>query len=108
MHLHHVCSQTGHVSDKSNAVNAKLQKRRDHIEELQQVQALLAKLQAVFELPKRMKAALEEDALGTAVDFYAEALPLLKKYGHRGTFRCACWLQAVKAWSWVAACFACL
>jgi vacuolar protein sorting-associated protein 51 len=41
----------------------------------------------VFDLPKRMRAALAEDVLDTAVSFYAEAQPLLKKYGHRGTFR---------------------
>jgi hypothetical protein len=34
-----------------------------------------------------MQAALEEDALGAAVGFYSEALPLLRKYGHRGAFR---------------------
>jgi hypothetical protein len=46
-------------------------------------------LQAVFDLPKRMRAALEEDVLDTAVSFYAEAQPLLRKYGGRGgaTFR---------------------
>ncbi len=41
----------------------------------------------MFDLPKRMKAALEEDVLDTAVSFYAEAQPLLKKYGSKGTFR---------------------
>ena len=41
----------------------------------------------MFDLPKRMRAALEEDVLDTAVSFYAEAQPLLKKYGSRVTFR---------------------
>lgn len=49
--------------------------------------ACAAFLQAVFDLPGRMQAALEEDALGAAVGFYSEALPLLRKYGHRGAFR---------------------
>lgn len=44
-------------------------------------------LQAVFDLPAQMKAAIEEDALDSAVSFYAEALPLLRKYGHKGAFR---------------------
>jgi len=44
-------------------------------------------LQAVFDLPKKMRAALEGDMLDTAVSFYAEAQPLLQKYGNRGTFR---------------------
>lgn len=44
-------------------------------------------VQAVFDLPHRMQAALEEDALDSAVSFYAEALPVLRKYGHKGAFR---------------------
>lgn len=44
-------------------------------------------LQVVFDLPKRMRAALEEDVLDTAVGFYAEAQPLLRKFGHRGALR---------------------
>lgn len=34
-----------------------------------------------------MRAALEEGALDSAVDFYADAQPLLRKYGHRGALR---------------------
>lgn len=34
-----------------------------------------------------MRAALEEDALDAAVSFYAEAQPLLKRWGGRGTFK---------------------
>eukprot|EP00878_Enallax_costatus_P022689 GHUV01024090.1.p1 GENE.GHUV01024090.1~~GHUV01024090.1.p1 ORF type:complete len:280 (+),score=106.22 GHUV01024090.1:357-1196(+) len=75
------------VAEESSAVNQKLLKRRQHIEELNRVQNLLNKLQAVFDLPSRMRAALEEDALHSAVAYYAEALPLLRKYGHRGAFR---------------------
>uniref|UniRef100_A0A383VMJ6 Vacuolar protein sorting-associated protein 51 homolog n=1 Tax=Tetradesmus obliquus TaxID=3088 RepID=A0A383VMJ6_TETOB len=75
------------VADKSSAVNQKLLKRRQQVEELNRVQNLLTRLQAVFDLPGRMQAALEEDALGAAVGFYSEALPLLRKYGHRGAFR---------------------
>lgn len=43
--------------------------------------------QALFDLPRRMRAALEEGALETAVDFYSEAQPLLAKYGGRGTLK---------------------
>lgn len=43
--------------------------------------------QTVFELPRKMRAALDEDALDTAVGLYAEAQPLLHKYGGRGTFK---------------------
>lgn len=41
----------------------------------------------MFDLPKKMRAALEEDALDAAVSLYAEAQPLLHKYGGKGTFR---------------------
>ena len=40
-------------------------------------------MQVVFDLPKRLQAALKQGALEVAVDTYAEALPLLKKYGHK-------------------------
>ncbi|GFH06630.1 uncharacterized protein HaLaN_01294, partial [Haematococcus lacustris] len=75
------------VADRSLMVSTKLQKRQDRMEELHRVQLLLKKLQAVFELPRRMRAALEEDVLDTAVSYYAEAQPLLQKYGNRGTFK---------------------
>eukprot|EP00198_Chlamydomonas_reinhardtii_P005800 XP_001695136.1 predicted protein [Chlamydomonas reinhardtii] len=75
------------VAEKSLSVSNKLQQRRESMEQLYKVQRLLRKLQTVFELPRKMRAALEEDALDTAVGLYAEAQPLLHKYGNRGTFK---------------------
>ncbi|GLI70392.1 hypothetical protein VaNZ11_015174 [Volvox africanus] len=75
------------VADKSLSVSNKLQQRRESMEQLYKVQRMLRKLQTVFELPRKMRAALEEDALDTAVGLYAEAQPLLHKYGGRGTFK---------------------
>ncbi|KAK9817324.1 hypothetical protein WJX74_004288 [Apatococcus lobatus] len=75
------------VAGRSQSVNNKLQQRRDHIEELNQVRGLLFKLQAVFDLPRRVRTALEQDAVEIAVDHYAEAAPLLKRYGHKGAIR---------------------
>ena len=72
-------------ADRSSAVNAKLQTRRDHIEELNQVRSLLFKLQAVFDLPKRLRVAIDQGALELAVNSYADAAPLLKQYGHKVT-----------------------
>ncbi|KAG2450988.1 hypothetical protein HYH02_004260 [Chlamydomonas schloesseri] len=77
----------GVVAEKSLSVSNKLQQRRESMEQLYKVQRLLRKLQTVFELPRKMRAALEEDALDTAVGLYAEAQPLLHKYGNRGTFK---------------------
>lgn len=64
-------------------MNTRLQLRRDQIEELGAVKGLLAKLQAVFDLPRRLRAALEQGALEVAADVYADAAPLLKRYGHK-------------------------
>ena len=64
-------------------MNSKLQLRRDQIEELSQVKGLLTKLQAVFDLPLRLHAALERGAHEIAADAYADAAPLLKRYGHK-------------------------
>ncbi|KXZ52998.1 hypothetical protein GPECTOR_8g368 [Gonium pectorale] len=70
------------VAEKSLSVSSKLQQRQESM-----VQRLLRKLQTVFELPRKMRAALEENALDTAVGLYAEAQPLLHKYGGRGSFK---------------------
>ncbi|KXZ52995.1 hypothetical protein GPECTOR_8g365 [Gonium pectorale] len=75
------------VAEKSLSVSSKLQQRQESMEQLYKVQRLLRKLQTVFELPRKMRAALEEDALDTAVGLYAEAQPLLHKYGGRGSFK---------------------
>lgn len=71
------------VAERSEAVNSKLQLRRDQIEELSQVKNLLTKLQAVFDLPRRLRTALNRGALDIAADAYADAAPLLKRYGHK-------------------------
>ncbi len=47
------------------------------------MRGLLFKLQAVFDLPRRVRTALEQDAVEIAVEHYAEAAPLLKRYGHK-------------------------
>ena len=71
------------MAERSEAVNSKLQLRRDQIEELSQVKGLLAKLQVVFDLPRRLRAALDAGAHEVAADAYADAAPLLKRYGHK-------------------------
>ena len=44
---------------------------------------MLFKLQAVFDLPKRLHTALEQGAVEIAVNAFADAAPLLKRYGHK-------------------------
>ena len=53
------------------------------MEELNSVRGLLVKLQAVFELPKRLRAAIEQGSLELAAEKYAEAANLLQQYGHK-------------------------
>ena len=48
-----------------------------------QVRELLAKLQAVFDLPRRLRSAIERGALELAVGYYADAAPLLRRFGHK-------------------------
>ncbi len=67
----------------SNAVNGKLERRQQEIEELSAVRALLHRLQGVFDLPRRLRAAIEREAFEVAADAYADAAPLLKQYGHK-------------------------
>lgn len=69
----------------SEHVNAKLAKHRAEIEQLNAVRGLLKKVQHVFGLPSRLRAALELGALPTAVAEYAAAAPLLERYG-QGAF----------------------
>lgn len=71
-------------------MNSKLQLRRDQIEELSQVKGLLGKLQVVFDLPRRLRAALDAGAHEVAADAYADAAPLLKRYGHKVGPACLC------------------
>lgn len=79
----HACYFAESVAERSEAVNSKLQLRRDQIEELSQVKNLLTKLQAVFDLPRRLRSALDREAYEVAADAFADAAPLLKKYGHK-------------------------
>lgn len=39
--------------------------------------------QAVFDLPRKLRAAIDREALEVAADAYADAAPLLRKYGHK-------------------------
>eukprot|EP00959_Pyramimonas_sp_CCMP1952_P252352 5272539-Pyramimonas_sp.AAC.1 len=57
----------GGISDKSDAVNDTLASRRQNIEELNGVRALLKKLQVVFDLPQKLRVALDQDSLSLAV-----------------------------------------
>lgn len=69
------------------AVKAKLQRRQAQVTDLNEVQALLAKLEAVFQLPQRLRVAINAKAYALAVDNYISARPVLKRAGYKGTLR---------------------
>ena len=60
---------------RSEAVNARLGAHRDQVEQLSGVRGLISKLQAVFELPRKMRTCLDRGAVALAVRYYAAAAP---------------------------------
>lgn len=44
---------------------------------------LLIKLQAVFQLPKQLRVAIDQGAIEIAADKYADVAGILKHYGHK-------------------------
>ena len=74
------------TAERSEAVNARLGAHRDQVEQLSGVRGLISKLQAVFELPRKMRTCLDRGAVALAVRYYAAAAPLLRKYGDEGAF----------------------
>ena len=71
------------VAARSGEVTTKLQERHNQMEDLSRVRGLLMKLQVVFQLPKQLRAAIEQGAIEIAVHKYADVASLLKAYGHK-------------------------
>ncbi|KAL6774175.1 hypothetical protein ACKKBG_A24035 [Auxenochlorella protothecoides x Auxenochlorella symbiontica] len=80
-------SLLGDVMERSADVSGRLDKRQQQIEELSDTRLLLRRLQAVYELPKKIRAALDSGKLEVAVDAHADVLPLLRAHGHKGALR---------------------
>ena len=74
---------TGSVADRNASVSSRLQQRHHEMEDLSNIRALLVKLQAVFELPQKLKIAQEQGAIEVAADKYDEVSELLRIYGHK-------------------------
>lgn len=70
-----------------NAVRSKLQQRQQQVSDLNDVQALLLKLESVFELPQRLRVAIDAGAFVVAVDSVIAARPVLNRAGYKGTLR---------------------
>ena len=75
------------TAERSEAVNARLGAHRDQVEQLSGVRGLISKLQAVFELPRKMRTCLDRGAVALAVRYYARRRAPLRKYGTRARSR---------------------
>ena len=67
---------------KATAVDQSLSLKRDQVEQLSGVRSLINKLQAAFEVPGKMRIALDRGAVDLAGNYYAAIRPLLVKYGN--------------------------
>ena len=72
--------------EKAHQVDKNLSLHRDQVLALSGVRGLIAKLQNAFDVPEKMRAALNRDAPGVAANYYAAVRPLLAKHGDRGAF----------------------
>ena len=63
------------------------QERRRKIDEMNSLRSLLQKLQVVFDPPARIQAAMDNDAVEVAVDYYVKAAPFLRQNGDREQLR---------------------
>ena len=70
------------MGGSSALVNDRLQENRGKIEKLVGVKRLLLKLEFLFELPLRLKRAMELDAHAQAVRYYTMVSGVLRKYDH--------------------------
>ena len=72
--------------NEAERVDETLSLRRDQVLALSGVRTLIAKLQCAFDVPEKMRAALDRGAPGAAAHYYAAVRPLLAKHGDRGAF----------------------
>ena len=83
----------GGVAERSAGVNATLAARRANIDELNGVRALLRQVRVLFDLPGRLRAALDNDAPDVAAEYWAQAAPVLRRQAE-GTALAAVWGRA--------------
>lgn len=91
--LSHCLLAAGSVADRNSGVNSRLRERHHEMENLSNVRALLVKLQAVFELPQKLRYAREQGAIELAADKYDEVSELLRIYGHKVSLSQGCTIK---------------
>jgi hypothetical protein len=74
------------VGKRSNEINAKLQPKRERVENIQSLQRLIKRLEFLFELPLRLRRSIELEAYTQAVKYYNMASGILEKHSEVASF----------------------
>ncbi|EKX46163.1 Ang2 protein [Guillardia theta CCMP2712] len=85
--MERLASKVSEITESSFKINSNLAERRVRIQRLNGIRRLLKKLSFIFELPTRLKRAVELDAGAEAVKYWRTALPVLRAYGHVPSFK---------------------
>lgn len=69
--------------NRSETVNGTLEQHQASIMDLKDTRELLYQLQLLLDVPRKLRAAINQGAYDIAADTYADVSPVLKKHGHR-------------------------
>jgi len=73
----------GGAVNRSETVNGTLEQHQASIMNLKDTRELLYQLQLLLDVPRKLRAAINQGAYDIAADTYADASPVLKKHGNR-------------------------
>ena len=74
------------VDTRTQDINARLQPKRNKIENMVSLQRLIKRLEFLFELPMRLKRSIELEAFSQAVKYFNMASGILEKYSDVASF----------------------
>jgi hypothetical protein len=74
------------VDTRTQEINARLQPKRNKIENMVSLQRLIKRLEFLFELPMRLKRSIELEAFSQAVKYFNMASGILEKYSDVASF----------------------
>jgi hypothetical protein len=76
----------GGAVNRSETVNGTLEQHQASIMDLKNTRELLYQLQLLLDVPRKLRAAINQGAYDIAADIYADVSPVLTKHGHRKAF----------------------
>lgn len=85
--LHQLQDLIDSVAVTSERVNSTLEQRQDTIVDMTQTRKMLHQLEAIMEIPQRLRAAVKSKAYDLAIDIYASAAPVLVHHGNRNALQ---------------------